>query len=263
VWSLAWAIGPLLGAAMLAWQGYRGLLLVTALAFGLVLVPLAALGVSPAAPAVEPTPVPPGRATVSAPDTATVSVRERVSRPVLLAAASFTLFHTAMLSGSVALPLYVTRTLDRPDGDVGLLFSVCAFVEVPAALSLVLLPSRIRRRPLILAGMALFVVYFGLVAASSTLPLLIATQIARGVAIAVVGALGITYVQDLLPESPGRATALFANTLTTGSLISGVLAGAVAQTLGYQAALLLCGGLAAVGCVLLLTSGPESPRSAH
>jgi SET family sugar efflux transporter-like MFS transporter len=80
------------------------------------------------------------------------------------------------------------------------------------------------------------------------------------VAIAVVGALGITYVQDLLPWAPGRATALFANTLTTGSLISGILAGATAQALGYRAALLLCGALSAVGCVLLASA--RQPPSA-
>jgi SET family sugar efflux transporter-like MFS transporter len=111
--------------------------------------------------------------------------------------------------------------------------------------------------------MVLFVAYLVLVAASSSMPLLIGTQVARGVAIAVVGALGITYVQDLLPRAPGRATALFANTLTTGSLISGILAGATAQALGYRAALLLCGALSAVGCVLLAIArqpgGPADP----
>ena len=30
VWSLAWAIGPLIGAAVLAWRGYRGLMVLTA-----------------------------------------------------------------------------------------------------------------------------------------------------------------------------------------------------------------------------------------
>src|SRR5215211_3600053 len=89
----------------------------------------------------------------------------------------------------------------------------------------------------------------------SKLPqLLVGTQVARGVALAVVGALGITYVQDLLPRATGRATALFANTFTTGSLISGILAGATAQALGYRAALLLCGVLSAVGCVLFVSA---------
>lgn len=245
VWSLAWAIGPMVGGAVLVWQGYRGLMALTALAFALVAVPLLLLGATPAAP--------PRAAAADAAAT-------RLTRPMLLTAASFTLFHTAMLSGSVVLPLYLTRTLERPNGDVGLLFSVCALVEVPAALSLTLLPARVRKQWVILLGMVLFVAYFLLVAASSSMPPLIGTQVARGVAIAVVGALGITYVQDLLPRAPGRATALFANTLTTGSLISGILAGATAQALGYRAALLLCGVLSAVGCVLLASA--RQPRSA-
>jgi SET family sugar efflux transporter-like MFS transporter len=244
VWSLAWAIGPMVGGAVLAWQGYRGLMALTALAFALVAVPLLLLGATPAA----------------APRAAAADAATRLTRPMLLTAASFTLFHTAMLSGSVVLPLYLTRTLERPNGDVGLLFSVCALVEVPAALSLTLLPARVRKQWVILLGMVLFVAYFLLVAASSSMPPLIGTQLARGVAIAVVGALGITYVQDLLPRAPGRATALFANTLTTGSLISGTLAGATAQALGYRAALLLCGVLSAVGCVLLASA--RQPRSA-
>ena len=244
VWSLAWAIGPMIGAAVLAWQGYRGLMVLTALTFALVAVPVLLLGATPAAPR----------------RPAAGDASSRLTRPILLAAASFTLFHTAMLTGSVALPLYLTRTLERPNGDVGVLFSVCALVEVPAALSLMLLPTRVRKQRVILLGMVLFVAYFGLVAASSSMPLLIGTQLARGVAIAVVGALGITYVQDLLPRATGRATALFANTFTTGSLISGILAGATAQALGYRAALLLCGVLSAVGCVLLAAA--RQPRSA-
>jgi SET family sugar efflux transporter-like MFS transporter len=234
VWSLAWAIGPVLGAATLSRHGYDGLMMLTAFAFALVALPLSLLGATPVPPRR------PGPKTGEAPPT----------RPMVLVAASFTLLHTAMLSGSVALPLYVTRTLARPDGDVGLLFSICALVEIPAALSMMFLPARVGKARVILLGMLLFGAYFVLVAASSSMPLLIGTQLARGVALAVVGSLGITYVQDLLPHATGRATTMFANTVTIGSLISGVLAGATAQALGYRAALLLCGLLTVVGCAL-------------
>jgi len=77
-----------------------------------------------------------------------------------------------------------------------------------------------------------------------------------------VGTLGITYVQDLAPHATGRATTLFANTLTVGSLVSGVLAGATAQALGYRSALLICGLLAALGLAVLAAAGsrPETHR---
>ncbi|MER7282115.1 MFS transporter [Dactylosporangium sp. NPDC000244] len=238
--SLAWAVGPILGAAALAWRGYGGLLLLTSLAFAVIAAPLLLLGPTPVTPRTEPQ----SRAS------------SRLRRPVLLVAASFALFNTAMCAGSVALPLYITRTLARPDQDVGLLASVCALAEIPAALGLMLLPARVRQQRVLLLGMLLFVLYFALVPVSSGLPLLLAAQVARGVAIAAVNALGITYIQDLMPEATGRATALFGNAFITASLISGLVAGAAAQALGYRAALLLCAMISAAGCLLLISARP-------
>jgi hypothetical protein len=40
----------MIGAAVLAWQGYRGLMVLTAVVFALVAVPLLLLGATPAAP---------------------------------------------------------------------------------------------------------------------------------------------------------------------------------------------------------------------
>ncbi|MEU4422139.1 sugar efflux transporter [Actinoplanes sp. NPDC024001] len=236
-WSLAWAIGPMIGAALLAAGGYHRLLLATALAFLLVAGPLLLLGRTPRPHRDRPAHV----------------GRGRLSRAMLLAAGSFTCFHTAMLSGSVVLPLYVTGALHRPGREMGLLFTVCALVEIPVALATMLLPARVRTM-VILAGMALLAVFFVLVAAATAMPFLIGTQVVRGIAVAVVGTLGISHVQDLAPHSPGRATTLFANTLTVGSLVSGLLAGAMTQTLGFRPALLVCAVLAVLGGVLLMAA---------
>ena len=249
VWSLAWAIGPVVGAALLAAGGYHRLMQATAAAFLLVGVSLVLLGRTPR----------------PRHDTAAEGAGGRMTRPVLLVVGGFTLFHTAMLAGSVVLPLYVTRTLDRPDGDVGLLFSVCAVVEIPAALATMLLPRRSPQRLIIVLGMLLLALYFVLTAAGTAMPMLLTSQIARGIALAVVGAIGITFVQDLMPYATGRATALYANTLTFGSLVAGVLAGATAQALGYRPALLVCGALTAAGGVLVLLArvGTGTPAETH
>jgi MFS transporter, SET family, sugar efflux transporter len=243
-WSLAWAIGPIIGAALLASGGYHRLLASTALTFALAAGPLLLLGR---------TPRPAG-------DKHGHSDDGRLTRSTLLAAASFTCFHTAMRSGSVVLPLYATGTLHRSAGDVGLLFTVCALVEIPAALAMMLLPGGFRRMG-IAAGMMLFAAYFVLVATATTMPALIGAQLARGVAVASVGTLGITFVQDLAPRSPGRATTLFANTLTAGALVSGVLAGATVQALGYRPTLLTCAALTVAGCVLLMAGARSSAVS--
>jgi SET family sugar efflux transporter-like MFS transporter len=244
VWSLAWAIGPLLGAVTLAKSGFPGLFVATAAMFAAVVLPLAGIGPSRASPD-------------HRGDNSDASGTARVPRWVMaLLVAGGTLFHTAMLAGSVVLPLFVTRTLRQPDSDVGVLFSVCAVVEIPAALALLWLPARTRTDLFIVGGMVLLGVYFGLVTFAGGDAVVIGAQVVRGVAMAVVGALGIAYFQELMPHATGRATTLFANTLTAGSLISGVLAGSAAQFLGYRAALGVCGGLAVLGalCVLLATA---------
>jgi MFS transporter, SET family, sugar efflux transporter len=243
-WSLAWAIGPLVGAAVLAAHGFPAVFAVTAVAFAMVAVPVLLLGPLPTAPR---------------PDLGASTGAAQPSRHVVSAVLSFALFHAAMFSGSVVLPLYVTRVLDGSNSDVGLLFSICALVEIPAALGVMLLPASISKARVIIVGMLLLVAYFALAVGAASMPVLVLAQAARGVAIAVVGALGITYFQDLLPDQTGRATMLFSNSATAGSLAAGVVAGATAQALGYRAALLLCGVLAATAVVLFLEARRHRP----
>ena len=73
--------------------------------------------------------------------------------------------------------------------------------------------------------------------------------------------LGITYFQNLLPDSTGRATTLFSNTAIGGSLIAGIVAGAAAQAVGYRAALLLCAILAATAWALLVGTRVHTPSA--
>ncbi len=238
VWSLAWAIGPLIGAALLPRYGFTGLFLATASGFALVAVPL----------------LPAGRPRRPSSEGAIAADGAPGGRSMALFAASFALFNTAMYAGSVILPLYVTDSLHRPNGDVGFLYSVGAIVEIPAALALMLLPAGTTKARLILAGMALQAVYFVVIGLTPDLPVLVTAQIARGIAIATVGALGITYFQELIPNATGRATTLFANTSAAGSLVAGVFAGTTAQILGYRPVLLICGAISALGSVLLETA---------
>jgi SET family sugar efflux transporter-like MFS transporter len=89
VWSLAWAVGPLVGAATLQHFGFTGLFLTAAAGLILVALPLLLLGPPRAAPPV-------------AGDTVSDAVPSGRSMVVLVA--SFALFHTAMYAGSVCCP---------------------------------------------------------------------------------------------------------------------------------------------------------------
>jgi SET family sugar efflux transporter-like MFS transporter len=178
--------------------------------------------------------------------------------PLALLVAGVAAFFTAMFAGSVALPLFVTRALHQPDSSVGVLYSACAAVEVVAALALAALPSRVSQRALIIGGMVAFIAYFGVTVVAGGMPLLLAGQVARGVGIAVVVAAGIRFFQEALAPETGRATTLFSNASTAGSLVAGVLAGAAVRAVGYTGALALCGGLALLATVLFVAG--SSPR---
>ncbi len=235
VWSLAWALGPLAGAGIQVRAGYPMIFASSTVALALtalIVLTIPAPGTGRPRPADEPTRAAPRD-------------RPRPAAVVLLTGAVM-FFFTAMFAGSVALPLFVTRTLHEHDGVVGMLYSACAAVEVVAALGLAGLPQRVSQPALIVAAMGLFVGYFALTVLAGGLQLLVLAQLARGVAIAVVGAAGLRYFQDLFTSSPGRATTLFANASMAGSLLSGVLAGLAIDAFGIPTTLVLCGVTAAV-----------------
>ena len=232
-WSLAWATGPLLGAALLTRTGFPTLMLAAAA----ILATTAVVTVT----------IRPGRFPHPL---RTVTRLRNPSRPLPPCTSSWPRRASRCSSprctrAPSALPLYVTRALARPSSTVGVLFSACAVVEVLAALGLAALPARTSQRLLILGGMITFVLYFVLTVIADGVGLLLLGQAARGIAIAVVGSAGIRYFQDLLAPATGRATTLFSNASTAGSLIAGVLAGAAIGLVGYTTTLDLCGAVAA------------------
>jgi SET family sugar efflux transporter-like MFS transporter len=245
-WSLAWAVGPLLGALVLSRGGYTWLMwtaaavfLASALTVFLVPRPGAVAVANPA----------PGRT------------------PVLLTA-SVTLFFTSVFAGGLALPLFVTRGLHQQAASVGVLFSVCAAVEVVATLGLAVVPARVSQRTVIIGGFGSLVCYNALTVVSSGMLMLVIAQVFRGIGIAIVAAAGIRYFQDLLAPATGRATTLFANAATAGILVSGILSGLAVEHFGYRTALLLCGVAAALGGVGFTVGSRRRPgcgrgRSTH
>jgi SET family sugar efflux transporter-like MFS transporter len=240
-WSFAWAIGPLLGAALLTRYGFSGIF--RAVAAVLMLTALI-IWASPS-----PRLAPPTDAPVE-PTPPTTPTEDVPSAIIGLLTISITLFFAAMIAGSVALPYFVTRDLHRPATAMGLLFSVCAAVEVVVAIGLVMVPTRVSQRWLIVGAMGVFVIYFAVTVLAQGMGLLLIGQLARGIGIAIVGAAGIRYFQDVMAPATGRATTLFANASTAGVLVAGVLAGASLQSFGYTTTLLLCGVAALIGALI-------------
>ena len=82
-------------------------------------------------------------------------------------------------------------------------------------------------------GFLIFAAYFLLPLLIPTLSALYWGQILRAVAIAIISIVGMAYIQELLPGRAGTAAALFGNTMSAGSLLSGLGTGLWAGAFGF------------------------------
>ncbi|ASW55326.1 MFS transporter [Plantactinospora sp. KBS50] len=168
--------------------------------------------------------------------------------------AAFTMLQCPLTLGMQALPLFISTDLGAPAADAGLILGLCAALEIPLMVALGLLTSRIPLRRLVLAGAGCGIGYYVLATAAPSLGVLAAGQVVNAVFIAAVSGLGISYLQELLPHHPGRATTLFTNSFPIGAILAGPLLGLAAHV-GYRLAYGLSAGLCAAGLIVLLAAG--------
>jgi MFS transporter, SET family, sugar efflux transporter len=235
-WSIAWAIGPALGALIISRFDFRGVFVTSALCAGFAIISLAAVRV-PAA-------------STRKPDSRS-KLTTQLSGQTGLAASSLVLFHMAMFMGSIALPIVTTHELRGTKADVGLIFSACAFLEVLVMFTFVIRPSKAGSRHWISFGFLAFMLYFLVATWSPSVVVLLGAQVLRAVGIGLIGYQGISYIQALMPNQVGIAAALFSNTTNAGFLLSGLTAGAWAQAFGYRSMFIACAVLSGLGLLLL------------
>ena len=219
-WSVAWAVGPALGALVITFFEFRGVFLTTAVSAVLA---NAIIGFARV------------RATGR---TMTTDANQTPAHPTIretgLAASSLTFFHMAMFMGSIALPIVATQKLGGTNADIGLIFSVCAFLEVLVMLTFVLRPSISGTRRWLSAGFVAFVLYFLAITWAPSVAILLLAQALCTIGIGFVGYHGISYIQVLMPDRVGSAATLFSNTANAGFLFAGLAAGGWAQLFGYH-----------------------------
>jgi len=235
-WSLAWAVGPAIGAAVAASFGFRAVFLTSAASGAIALATLALVRARPAS--------------------SEAAHRERREShngglAIALAVTALALFHTALFMGSIPLPIVVTSSLGGTESDVGLMFSLCAALEIVVMGALIWRPLRRGERAAIAAGFAAFVAYYvALVLARSVGPVFWA-QILRAISIALVTYLGIGFLQSLLPHRAGAAAALYSNAAQVGSVVAALGVGALAQAFGYASIFVACACLSVAGFVII------------
>jgi MFS transporter, SET family, sugar efflux transporter len=235
-WSLAWAIGPAIGAAVVGAFGFRGVFFTSAASGAVALATLAFVRARPVFgdPALSNRPKP-----------------ANGGPAIALAFTALALFHTAMFMGSIPLPIVLTTSLGGVKSDVGLTFSLCAALEIIVMGALIWRPLRRGERTAIVCGFAAFVGYFIALALARSVGPVFWAQILRAIGIALVTYLGIGFLQSLLPHRAGAAAALFSSAGQVGSVAAALGVGALAQAFGYASIFVACAFLSGAGLVIV------------
>jgi len=254
LFSVAWVAGPPLAALLLTHGGF-------AYTYGLVAVMylIAALIVLRGLPEVN------GPAGYG--EDVEIRTPEAPRSTIVLLVAGFTVVQTTMTLGVQAMPLFVSTNLGGTIGQAGLVLGLCAALEIPLLLGFGVLGSRLPLRRLILIGVCFGIAYQVIAVLAGSVWVLAGAQILNATFIAAVGGLSITYMQDLMPGHPGRATTLITNTFPIGQILAAPVFGLAQRfdyRLAYGANLALC--VLGLALIILARRGrrivPEVPREA-
>jgi SET family sugar efflux transporter-like MFS transporter len=264
VLSVAWVFGPSVGALVLAATGFYGLFLFAAACFAACGAIIWRMHEAPAGELPSPPDQLPGEPAssleVTTPEPATPVQPDYLhalapQRVIWRSVLALTLIGLAANATMIVLPLYVVHGLHGTRIDVSVMLGLGAFLEIPMMLALGARGSSLNKLHWLAACAVVHMLYFICVAAVNSVTFLIPMQALNAFVVAVTSCLGMTYVQDLMPRSPGQATALFFNSSRVGSILSGVLSGMLVAGVGYKGTFLFCGCLA-LGAFILFADPP-------
>ncbi|RLM27334.1 sugar transporter [Brenneria alni] len=219
--SLSWVVGPPIAFALALGFGFTAMYLAAGLVFVLcgILVRLFL----------------PSMPKVRVKTAATLESPRRNRRDTLLLFAACTLMWTCNGIYIINMPLYLVHELNLPEKLAGVMMGTAAGLEIPTMLIAGYVARRFGKRFLMrLAISAGLFFYVGLLFLDSEIALL-ALQLLNAIFIGILAGIGMLYFQDLMPGQAGAATTLFTNTTRVGWIISGSLAGIVAEIWSYHA----------------------------
>jgi SET family sugar efflux transporter-like MFS transporter len=244
--SLGFITGPLIGTLLIAAVGFKGIFsgtvgvfLLVALLISLFLKSNTELKRSNA-------------------DVKVKSFRLDQNRNILLPFLILILMYIAHWTSSLNTALFITNNLGGTTSDVGLISSICAALEIPFMIMFGLLSAKYSNRILMMCGAIVGGVYYLVVIFSDAMWQMLAAQILLAVFVAVISAIGISYIQDLLPSMPGYASTLYSNSSTIGRLIGSLVGGGLASIVGYRYSFVLCFILIIISAIMLAVSGRHS-----
>lgn len=213
--SLAWVIGPAFGGLLLASYGFDILFLLVSLFNGLSIIMLYFL------PAIS---MKDGQQISNKP----LDVKaQKVSVEAKYLLASFFTLHTVFAAIIILLPLHI---IDIGGGEkqAGFAFSIAAFVEIPILIFAAKFLRVLGDKKMLYLIFILATISFSVTGSMTNINTLYFTQIIAGVMMALTAGIGMSLIQETMPEFPSTIMAYYGNmhrvAILTGSALSGTLA---------------------------------------
>lgn len=249
--SLGFITGPLIGTLLIAAVGFKGIFSGTIGVFLLVAL-LIVLFLKSNAEA------PSNKAEVKV-----KSFRLSQNRNVLVPFLVLIFMYIAHWISALNTALFITNNLGGTTSDVGLVSSICAALEIPFMIMLGVLSAKYSNRILMICGASMGAAYYLVVLFSGAMWQMLAAQVLLAIFVAVISAIGISYIQDLLPSMPGYASTLYSNSSTIGRLVGSLVGGGLASIVGYRYSYVLCFILIVISAIMLAVSGRDSARESQ
>ena len=251
--ALAWTVGPALASLVMARYSYTGTFTAAALCYAALFA--AVLLLVPSRP---PTMESGGGNGLLR--TARSLARGEVLAPFI----AFALVFACGSMASICLPLLVVETLGGGTREIGIVYSVSPFFELPLMLLFGAMATKGggRHAALIRLGFLLTVLYYAGLSAVRAPWHIYPLQVLSAAITAITQGLSISFFQDFLPDQPGTATNLYSNASSLGRLLGYLLYAQLAAALAYRGIFLACSGicLAALALMWAFRAGRKAPR---
>ncbi|WP_249930192.1 MULTISPECIES: sugar efflux transporter [unclassified Pseudoalteromonas] len=184
------------------------------------------------------------------------------SEPAAAASLSFWLLGLAIMLGSTgnimyssALPLYSITELGFAEHTPGLFMGVVALLEIPIMLYAAKLAKRYSKVSMLVVAFCCAIVFYLGVFFATQVWHLIALQVLNGLFYGIFAGIGLTVLQDQLPERIGFTSAFYTNAIKLGVMCGAGATGVIAQFHSFRFASL--GSMLAVslalGCLILFS----------
>jgi MFS transporter, SET family, sugar efflux transporter len=243
--SLAWTVGPAIGAWMKAAFGFHGLFLGAASLYALFFLGVVVF-------------VPHHSRTVHARTAVRPPVWRELTRGDIFAVfTAFLLNFAAHAMNMMNLPLLMKNVLGGTDGNLGFAFCVGPVVEIPLMLWFGQLATRGHQLRLIRLGAVMTLLYFLALSVAQQPWHVYPIQALSGASFAIMTNVAIIFFQDLLPGQAGLATTIFANAGNVGNLVGYFCFGALLEASGHRGVSLIGAGLGAITLAIMVLYRPR------